>query len=249
MPVANNVYFGADHWVAGGSDAYNGDKACNTLMPLACVGYSADRRCETITSTNQRYCLCVQSGAYALDLKFTTPIPGYWMSSVAHGDALCKCFFGNLYRMARFHDAGAWGMFAYSEDGWGTNVGARAWIAINDQNANCWGMGASPVAPFTQGLMSCGPLPPPPPPPPASVCCQPSFVVGTDCYTCPDSHPHRTYTLPVKCSTCPSRRLDSNSRELAGACTLTDPISVTPVVAGTVEQDCSGGGGGGCTEI
>jgi len=49
MPTPNNVYFGADHWVAGGSNAYVGDKGCNTLVPLACVGYSADRRCETTT--------------------------------------------------------------------------------------------------------------------------------------------------------------------------------------------------------
>jgi len=188
---------------------------------------------------------------YALDLKFTTPIPGYWMSSVAHGDALCKCFFGNLYRMARFHDAGAWGMFAYSESNWGTDVGARAWTAINDQNANCWGTGAAPVAPITQGLMACGPVapPPPPPPPPASVCCLPSFVVGTNCYTCPSSHPYRTYSLPVMCSTCPSRRLEEDQRQLAQVCTTVAPESSEPVVAGTVEHDCSGGGGGGCEEV
>lgn len=108
MPVANNVYFGSDHWLDGGSDPYNGDKSCSTTFPLACVGYSVDRACKTTTvGANQKYCACsnAQGSMSALELKFTDSIPGYWMSSAAHADELCRCFFGDLYRMARFHDA------------------------------------------------------------------------------------------------------------------------------------------------
>jgi hypothetical protein len=144
----------------------------------------------------------------ALELRFTDSIPGYWMSSPAHADELCRCFFGDLYRMARFHDASQWGIFAYSESNWGTNVGSRAWTLIADQNANCWGSGEVAVPP-TSALLECGPVPsvsssPTPsrsssPTPSRSPSFSPSRPATS--FSCSGEYPHK-HSTQIKCCKC-----------------------------------------------
>jgi hypothetical protein len=93
-------------------------------------------------------------------------------------------------------------MFAYSQPEWNTAVGSRAWTAINDQNANCWGLGAVAVEPPSQGSLACGPLPPSATPSPTVTptrSATPSPSKSPASFDCSGEYPHKHQTQSECC--------------------------------------------------
>ena len=136
-------------------NAYNGDTACTEARPILCVKQDNSPRPAYKLFGGEYYSGWV-NGAFAL----TQPISGLLLTSRAAGDSFCARSLGTGWRMVEHHDGkyvagmsetaytgATWTAAAASQQlgGWNGfghgNVSAtsRFWVAINDQNANCWG--------------------------------------------------------------------------------------------------------------
>lgn len=71
------------------------------------------------------------SGGY---VNVTLPIQGNQITSRAVADGFCSSAFGAPWRMAEWHDGGAYSLWAYGN----LPMNERFWVAIDDQPANPW---------------------------------------------------------------------------------------------------------------
>lgn len=87
----------SDQWLDGGTNAYDGDKQCTTLFPLACLGFiGTPQYCLLDAAANSIRCSCnADAPATVFEVKYTVPVPGYWLSSYEHANALCACLTGH----------------------------------------------------------------------------------------------------------------------------------------------------------
>jgi len=142
----------------GDCNPYLGDTPCRSLRPVLCVNHLNLNRPGYVPADSY-------SGWTGGFLGLTAPIQGCKLTSQAAGDAYCAAQLGCGYVMAEWHDGLAIaGMNASTNAGnsWvvanasptGTsfvgysninNIGStspltnqRFWVAISDQNANCW---------------------------------------------------------------------------------------------------------------
>jgi len=142
----------------GGCNAYKGDTPCNHSIPILCINKCKYKRpnypidCGSYAMPGEFYCGWSE-GFIAL----SRPVFGYNLLSQANGDKICASQYGTGFRMAEHHDgrwvsgmnannffystwpattsSGGWGFVSYGVKG---PVWTRFWVAINDQNANCW---------------------------------------------------------------------------------------------------------------
>lgn len=143
----------------GGCNAYRGDTPCNHTLPILCISKCQYKRpcysinCNSYAMNKEFYCGWSE-GFIAL----SDPLKGNQISSRAAGDKICSSKYGSNFVMAEHHDGkwvagmdsanfcldtwplgaangGGWGFYAYGVKGpsW-----TRFWVAINNQNANCW---------------------------------------------------------------------------------------------------------------
>ncbi|MBB5121647.1 flagellar hook-length control protein [Streptomyces eurocidicus] len=124
--------------VGGGplSNAYQGDTATTTALPLLCL--RIDGRPAPAGITPGFYAGWARGTVAA-----TGPIRGTRLTGRAVADAVCANNFGAGWRMAEFHDgkygpdlqnSGGWSFWAYGD----VPLGTRFWTAIDDQPANPW---------------------------------------------------------------------------------------------------------------
>ncbi|MFF1790508.1 hypothetical protein ACFVX9_29090 [Kitasatospora sp. NPDC058243] len=119
----NVVHVGNDN----SSNAYSGDTPATAQLPVLCL--KQDGRPAPAGVPTSGY----HSWAGG-EVKATIPTSGSQLSSRAAADQLCAGYFGTGFRMAEFHDANGWGLWANGT----LPAGTRFWTAITDQPANPW---------------------------------------------------------------------------------------------------------------
>lgn len=131
-PEALTMYCHGTPEVARGvtsCDPYEGDTSCREARPILCI------RAGNIPEPAGD----IEWGYYAhwtgAALVSTTPHFGTELTSRSAASDICRAEFGEGFAMAEFHDGGGWGIPAYD---CGIDRSARNWVAIDDQNANCW---------------------------------------------------------------------------------------------------------------
>lgn len=121
---------------AGGScDAYIGDTACSTALPVLCV--NIDHRTKPARLHTGFY-----AGWLGGEIALAPPVRGDIFADRSAADAWCSDHFGARWRMGEHHDrssgAGGWAFYGIGA-GIGEKLGpTRFWTAINDTGANCW---------------------------------------------------------------------------------------------------------------
>lgn len=126
--LAQDAALGVDLVGCGGvCDAYVGDTACDAARPVLCV--RDDGAPNPGVSTDFYH------GWIGGPIALTAAAVGSSFDSRASADAFCAAEIGIGFRMAEFHHPeGGWAYWGFgSIDG-----GARFWVAIDDQPANCW---------------------------------------------------------------------------------------------------------------
>lgn len=112
----------------GACNAYVGDTACTTKLPVLCFQQEGISQPAGITPN-------FYQGWSGGRVNLTPPIAGFSLRSRAMADGLCQLNFGPNAQMAEFHNGGGgWGFYANGTLG----NNSRYWVAINDQPANCW---------------------------------------------------------------------------------------------------------------
>jgi hypothetical protein len=109
------------------TNAYSGDTPCSETRPLLCIQAGSRPQPEGFVLPHP---IRWTGGAIAL----VPDVLGLEIRSRDTADRLCSAKFGPGWRMAEFHDGGAWGLGAEGE----LPADARFWVAINDQRANLW---------------------------------------------------------------------------------------------------------------
>lgn len=121
---------GLGTWVGAidnSTNAYRGDTPCSETRPLLCFkpgNAPAPKGLELPAPIRW-------SGG---EIALVPDVLGLELRSRELGDRMCGGKYGEGWRMAEFHDAGAWGYGALGE----LPRDARFWVAINDQPANPW---------------------------------------------------------------------------------------------------------------
>ena len=112
-----------------GCDAYQGDTACTTALPILCIKKSSAPN-PGVSPSGYYY---GWSGGH---IAITTPVVGMSLGSIAGANAICAAQLGPDWRMAEFHDGnGGWNFWAYGD----VRSDSRFWTYINDQsNGNCF---------------------------------------------------------------------------------------------------------------
>jgi hypothetical protein len=124
---------GLTTWVGaidGSTDAYRGDTPCSQTRPLLCFQPGARPRPPTFSFP----ALTAQTGWTGGAIALLPEVLGLEVRTRAVADRMCAGRFGDGWRMAEFHDGGAWGFGAEGE----LPRDARFWVAISDQVANLW---------------------------------------------------------------------------------------------------------------
>lgn len=124
---------GLTTWVGaidGSTNAYGGDTPCSETRPLLCFQPGTRPRPAAFSFPT----LAPQIGWTGGTIALLPDILGLEVRSRADADRLCVAKFGEGWRMAEFHDGGAWGFGAEGE----LPRDARFWVAITDQRANLW---------------------------------------------------------------------------------------------------------------
>ncbi|GHC67928.1 hypothetical protein [Streptomyces flavofungini] len=124
--------------VGGGplSNAYTGDTAVTTALPVLCLKIDNSSAPTGITPS-------FYAGWARGTVAASSPLRGTRLTSRAVADGVCANSFGAGWRMAEFHD-GRYGPNLESSGGWSywakgdVPAGTRFWTAINDQPANPW---------------------------------------------------------------------------------------------------------------
>lgn len=145
---------------AGSCDAYAGDTACATRLPLLCLRVDGRPRPPGLI-TGKGYAMPPDfyAGWAQGEVKAGKPVAGTQLRSQADADAMCAAQFGTGWRLAEFHDAvregsggngapashGGWNFYAAGR----LDASTRFWVANNDTAANCW---SKPPAPAPQQI-------------------------------------------------------------------------------------------------
>jgi hypothetical protein len=119
---------GVDELGCGSCNAYVGDTACTTALPILCIKKDGSPRPSNYTPSASAYTWA------AGNLATTLPVTGTLLTSLANANQMCATFFGSGWRMAEFHDGWGWGLSAFGN----VRSDTRYWVYINDQPANCW---------------------------------------------------------------------------------------------------------------
>lgn len=99
-----------------------------------CNHFAGDTSCRTVLPV---LCLRPADGATLMALATSEPVAGFLIESRTAGDAHCAQALGARWRMANFVD-GSPDLRAHRQTGIAVNTGVRAWVAVNDNPANCW---------------------------------------------------------------------------------------------------------------
>jgi hypothetical protein len=124
---------GLTTWVGAidhSTNAYVGDTPCSDTRPLLCFQPGARPRPAAFSFP----ALVPQIGWTGGAIALLPEVLGLEIRSRTTADRMCAGKFGEGWRMAEFHDGGAWGFGAEGE----LPKDARFWVAINDQRANPW---------------------------------------------------------------------------------------------------------------
>ncbi|MFJ4094027.1 hypothetical protein ACIPYS_20810 [Kitasatospora sp. NPDC089913] len=121
----NVVHVGYDN--STNSNPYNGDTPSSAVLPLLCIKQDGRPAPAGVPTSG------FHSWAGG-EVKATAPLPGSQLTSRAAADQKCAGAFGTGFRMAEFHDASGWGLWANGT----LPTNTRFWTAINDQPANPW---------------------------------------------------------------------------------------------------------------
>jgi hypothetical protein len=144
---------------SGSCNPYEGDTPCSHSIPILCISPCRYYRpcypmvCGPHAMTKEFYC-----GWSEGMLRLTEPVQGSLLTSLSVADGICSKTFGPGFRMANHGDgkyvvgmdehnycqstwplgstsSGGWGFYGYGVKGprW-----TRFWVAVNDQNGNCW---------------------------------------------------------------------------------------------------------------
>ena len=120
---------------AGSCDAYVGDTACSTALPVLCV--KIDDRAQPAGLKTGFY-----AGWLGGEIALAPPVRGDALADRSAANAWCSDHLGAGWRMGEHHDrssgAGGWAFY-----GMGAGIGenllhTRFWTAINDTAGNCW---------------------------------------------------------------------------------------------------------------
>jgi hypothetical protein len=145
----------------GSCNAYFGDTACTTALPVLCIKADGRKRPANLYEPQINAALpsSFYAGWAAGEVNVSKPVRGDTFKSRGDADKFCESSFGNGWRMAGFHDGNADrepyriqvrdpGKQTYREvvasGGWGFQANgkpptdSRFWVAIRDQPANCW---------------------------------------------------------------------------------------------------------------
>lgn len=139
-----------------GCNPYWGDTICWYRRPILCIN---DQNMQRPDYTNWAWPWNFYHGWSGAHLNKTRPIRGCYIRSRWHADWICRRTFGSCWRMAEFHDGwhqyrwnnqkdesyckwdrkyrGGWNFWGYGNKYATLNYG-RFWVAINNQNGNCW---------------------------------------------------------------------------------------------------------------
>lgn len=128
---------------AGSCEAYVGDTACTTALPVLCV--NIDGRAPPPGLKTGFY-----AGWLGGRIALAPGTRGDAFENRAAADGYCASHFGAGWRMGEHHDrrtgSGGWSFYGVGA-GIGANLFAtRFWTAINDTQANCWDRSAAQLA-------------------------------------------------------------------------------------------------------
>ena len=124
---------GLTTWVGaidGSTNAYDGDTPCSESRPMLCFQPGTRPRPAAFSFPALVSAIGWTGGAIAL----LPEVIGLEVRSREVADRMCATRFGEGWRMAEFHDGGAWGFGAEGE----LPRDSRFWVAINDQPSNMW---------------------------------------------------------------------------------------------------------------
>jgi hypothetical protein len=129
---------------AGSCNAYTGDTACSTELPLLCLEVDGRPRPPGLITPETRAAMpsAFYAGWAAGSVAATAPVAGSRFSHRTEADAFCRDEFGAGWRLAEFHDGivegsaghGGWAWYAHGR----LALDTRYWVAISDTQANCW---------------------------------------------------------------------------------------------------------------
>jgi hypothetical protein len=117
---------------SGGCNPYQGDTVCSAVLPILCV-----RKAEANAPAPSREERARLDGAIDARVALTKALSGTRLSTRDAGTAICISELGADWRMAQHHDGNSW-RFAARAQNRGAFSGKRFWVAINDQQGNCW---------------------------------------------------------------------------------------------------------------
>lgn len=120
--------FGRPH--QGSCNPYQGDTACNIVLPVLCVRPSGAAAPSGLAAD-------FYAGWVNGSLGASEPVMGALLDSPQSATAHCERSLGAGWRAAEFHGGqGGWGL--QGQRGPGLREHTRYWVHINDQPANCW---------------------------------------------------------------------------------------------------------------
>jgi hypothetical protein len=154
---------GVDHVGCAGCNAYTGDTACKTKLPILCLNVDGSPRPPYSVTPGQEFYEGWAEGHIAT----TLPVAGTHLTTPTTGDQICATSFGTGWRMAEHHDgqwvsgmdandyyytpayspspwtsatptSGGWTFYAYGNVVPTTSI-QRFWVHVNTTNGNCWG--------------------------------------------------------------------------------------------------------------
>lgn len=125
--LTHNSTYSADEVGCSGCNAYTGDTACSTALPVLCV--------KKESAPNPGIATDSYNGWIGGQVYLTAPVAGNQLGSLAGANARCAAAFGPGYQMAEFHHpGGGWNWYAYGN----VNGASRFWVSISDTQGNCW---------------------------------------------------------------------------------------------------------------
>ncbi|HVR97815.1 MAG TPA: flagellar hook-length control protein [Thermoanaerobaculia bacterium] len=125
--IDHQTSLGTDRVGCAGCDAYDGETACTTALPILCL--------RTSSAPNPGLSTDFYNGWTGGHIAITPPVQGNLLSGPQDGDYLCRVYHGQGYQMAEFHaGGGGWNWYAYGN----ISDSQRFWVYINDTSGNCW---------------------------------------------------------------------------------------------------------------
>jgi hypothetical protein len=162
--VLHDPINGIDRVDCNNCDAYVGDTACTTELPVLCIKQDGSPR-PNYANVGTAHAMPVEfyNGWAGGHLATTLPVKGTSLTSAAVADATCAAAFGDGWRMATHGDgryvlgmglnkyygasstspspwptsslsSGGWGFFAYGN----VTDKSRLWVRVIDQPSACW---------------------------------------------------------------------------------------------------------------